>query len=199
MNKILSSPIWKVILMVLLVPALSLNFLMAYIIFVPNTFPKPFYLVYECSPGGAAVVENQEGAVVPQSTEEAPAEESQVVKPGQGIMYDTGTKIINLAEPNDPRYIWVNIVLEFMPSNPHYLEMEHEELNHYLEEFNHEIEDKLPIINDSLISMLSSKSFEDVYTTEGKELIRQEMVALLNEKLPSHQIMNVYFTEFVVQ
>jgi len=66
-------------------------------------------------------------------------------------------------------------------------------------EFNQEVEDSLPIINDSLISELSSKTFEEVYTAEGKEQIREEIVTLLNEKLADHHIMNVYFTEFVVQ
>jgi flagellar FliL protein len=114
-------------------------------------------------------------------------------------MFDTGTKIINLAEPTGRRYIRVNIVLEIYPTNPDYVNMGHEEQQHYLEEFNQEVEESLPIINDSLISELSSKTFEEVYTAEGKEIIREEIVTLLNEKLPDHHIMNVYFTEFVVQ
>ena len=205
MNKFLSSPILKIILIVMLVPALLINFFMAYIIFAPNTFPKPFHLVYEY-PGvpevAAAESETGDGSHTNGSMEPEPAAVQpavQVPEPGHGIMFDTGTKIINLAEPTGRRYIRVNIVLEFMPSNPDYQSLEHEEQNHYLDEFNQEISEKLPIINDSLISKLSSKTFEDVYTAEGKEIIREELVTLLNSRLPDHLILNVYFTEFVVQ
>jgi len=206
MNKILSSPIIKIIFMVLLIPALMVNVLTAYIIFAPNTFPKPFYLVYQY-PGAAEAA--AEAAPAPAEhtngggSHAQPAASHQgsgyAVEPGHGIMFDTGTKIINLAEPSGRRYVRVNIVLEFKPTNPDYLSMEHEEQSHYLEEFNAEIEEQLPIINDSLISKLSSKTFEEVYTSEGKEKIRQEIVTMLNEKITNHEIMNVYFTEFVVQ
>lgn len=204
MNKIFSSPILKIILIVMLIPALMVNFLMAYIIFAPNSFPKPFHLVYEYPGITEAAAESAQidgeyanGDMEPQPAVSEPG--LHIPEPGHGIMFDTGTKIINLAEPTGRRYIRVNIVLEFMPTNPDYQSLEHEEQNHYLEEFNHEIEEKLPIINDSLISMLSSKTFEEVYTADGKELIREELVTLLNERMPDHLIMNVYFTEFVVQ
>mgnify|MGYP006277496403 CR=1 FL=1 len=205
MNKILSSPILKLIGMILLIPALLVNVFTAYILFAPNTFPKPFQLVYEYPEAAAPAGEHSEGGGSHTNGEVAPqpaVSEPQSGHTGgveQGIMFDTGTKIINLAEPSGRRYIRVNIVLEIYPSNPDYVNLEHEAQNHYLEEFNQEIEDSLPIINDSLISELSSKTFEEVYTAEGKEKIREEIVTLLNEKLADHHIMNVYFTEFVVQ
>jgi len=206
MNKILSSPILKLVGMVLLIPALLVNAFTAYIIFAPTTFPKPFHLVYQypeaTEPAG-------DHAAAPAPVDHGGGGEHQVPAPetggdhggsiSQGIMFDTGTKIINLAEPTGRRYIRVNIVLEIYPTNPDYVNMGHDEQQDYLETFNQEVEESLPIINDSLISELSSKSFEEVYTAEGKEIIREEIVTLLNEKLPDHHIMNVYFTEFVVQ
>lgn len=206
MNKLLSSPILKLVGMILLIPALLVNVFTAYIIFAPTTFPKPFHLVYQYPEMSGPVGESEE---TPASSGQGGGGEHQAPDPesgegheaeiAQGIMFDTGTKIINLAEPTGRRYIRVNIVLEIYPTNPDYLNLEHEEQNNYLEEFDQEIEESLPIINDSLISKLSSKTFEEVYTADGKEQIRQEIVTLLNEKLPGHHIMNVYFTEFVVQ
>jgi len=198
MSKFLSSPILKIILLVFLIPALVVNFLMAYIIFAPDTFPKPFYLMYTYP-----VVEEAppEGEGSPEPEAESSGEEDFLSGEASdhGIMYDTGTKIINLAEPTGRRYIRVNIVLEFLPTDPGYLELEHEEQTHYLEEFDAEVNSRLPVINDSLISIFSSKTFEDVYTADGKEMIRQEIQLLLNERLADYTVMNIYFTEFVVQ
>ncbi len=38
----------------------------------------------------------------------------------------------------------------------------------FLEEFNAELNSKLPVINDVIITLLSSQTFEAVYTQKGK-------------------------------
>ncbi|RLT40806.1 MAG: hypothetical protein DWI61_03820, partial [Chloroflexi bacterium] len=58
---------------------------------------------------------------------------------------------------------------------------------------------KQPVIEDLVISIISSKSFEQVYTLEGKEGLRQEIINRINQLLPTQLVMYVYFNEFVVQ
>jgi flagellar FliL protein len=54
-------------------------------------------------------------------------------------------------------------------------------------------------MDDTVITLLSTKTYEELYTAEGKEHLREEIMTILSEKLPDLQIISVYFTEFVVQ
>ena len=135
------------------------------------------------------------------------------IKPGQGIMIDTGTKIVNLAEPSGRRYIRANIVLEFAPDDVAYYLTPVEPASEssggegktgaaqptYVEEFKTELEGKQPLIDDTIITLLSSKSLESIYTAAGKEQLRNEITTLLNARMPEYRIIFVYFTEFTVQ
>lgn len=61
-----------------------------------------------------------------------------------------------------------------------------------------EIEAKLPVLCDAIIEILSSKSFEEVATTKGKNRVKDEIVQRLNEFLIDGSIKNVYFTNFLI-
>lgn len=194
----------RVLVILLLAATTFLSLTMAYIMFAPDTFPKPFYLNYAYPNGGLAgtpvVVPN--GTVVEtQSTPEANVEPTEVVvdvKPGEGIMLDSGTKIINLTEVTGNKYIRVSITFEFAPSDSKYAEMKAEEKTAYLTEFTNELTAKLPVIDDVVITLLSTKTFDTLYTAAGKEDLRQELMLQVNDRLPQYHVIAVYFTEFVV-
>lgn len=69
-----------------------------------------------------------------------------------------------------------------------------------------EVEEKLSKNNvflaqtrDSIISLLTSKTSEDMLTAEGKEKLRQEVQARVNAFLSKGKVMEVYIVDFVVQ
>jgi len=125
--------------------------------------------------------------------------EVHTIVPGEGIFIDTGTKIVNLADQGGRKFIRVNVVVEFAPTSMEYLSMAEELKTEYLNTFNAEINARLPVINDIIITLISTKDFQSIYTADGKELLRAELIASLNGKLPEYSILNVYFTEFVMQ
>lgn len=90
--------------------------------------------------------------------------------------------IVNLAETNAERYLKVDVVLELDSAK-----------------LVKEVESRLPQIQDLLISITSTKTLEDVSTTSGRNMLRQEIVDKINSLLATGQVTNVYFTEFVVQ
>jgi flagellar FliL protein len=198
---------------VLLLATVGITLAMAYIMFAPDQYPKPFYLAYyvptprpEPEPtqeAPAPVSPSHPDPVEPvahQEGEEPPPVAPLEVEPGHGIMIDTGTKIINLAEPGGRKYIRVNIVLEYVPTDVEFFTIEEEEERlAFVQAFEEEINTRLPVINDTMITLLSSKMLEDVYTAEGKESLRQQIMESLNTKLPEYRVIFVYFTEFVVQ
>ena len=58
---------------------------------------------------------------------------------------------------------------------------------------------RLPQVRDSILTMLSSKSNEDINTLEGKFQLRAEIISKLNQSLKTGKIKNVYFTDFIIQ
>lgn len=188
-----------------------MNGLMGYIMFAPDDLPKPFYLSYA---GDVAVV--SAAASTSHTTEgEAVATEGpeiiKIYKPGQGVMVETGTKIVNLADPGGRRYLKASITIEVAPpetatettteeaaASGHSSSTETTE-DPVMTAFNEKMNQRLPIINDILTTMLSGQTFEDIYTVEGKEALRQEIMVELNERMSDLGVISVYFTEFVVQ
>ncbi len=189
----------KIFLYILVVSGSLLSLATAYIVLAPDDLPKPYHLSYlypTPTPEGEAEVI------------EATAEpEEEVVLPGHGVMIDTGTKIINLAEPNGRKYIRINVVVEFAPPVPE----EGAEPAPAAEGEGAAVEDpavtaltteinaRLPMVNDTVITLLSSKTFEDLYTATGKEALRGELMQKLQAMMTDYKIIGVYFTEFVVE
>jgi flagellar basal body-associated protein FliL len=183
----------------------GVNLAIAYIMFMPDSMPKPFYLMYASTPGEVAgVVDPQTGAENPMNAQAAAEttpdiEPTPVLQRGQGFMVDTGTKIINLVDQTGRKYLRAGVVLEFAPKDAEYFSMTPEEKTAYETAFNEEMALKVPVINDIIITLLSSQTFESVYTAEGKETLRQKIMEQVNSQLPENKVIFVYFTEFVVQ
>jgi flagellar basal body-associated protein FliL len=58
-----------------------------------------------------------------------------------------------------------------------------------------------PMIKDVILRILSSKKPEEVLTSEGKEKLKEELIEGINEAigLEEEPVVNIYFTEFMVQ
>ena len=53
-------------------------------------------------------------------------------------------------------------------------------------------------IRDGIISLLCSKSSDDIASTEGKEALREEIRVIVNERYPQNRVAEVFITEFIV-
>jgi len=156
------------------------------------------YLLRYGQTGGPILIQLDMGtpvATAPTSTPAAPV----IPLPGEGVMYDAGTKIVNLADPGGRRYLKVAIVLEFAPPDITYYTMTGEQRMTAQSTFNQEMAAKKPLIDDTLTTLLSAKTYEQVYSLEGKNGLKQEILRQLGETLHGQPIINVYFTEFVIQ
>jgi len=60
-----------------------------------------------------------------------------------------------------------------------------------------EIEQRKAQIRDIIIIILSSKSYEEVSSREGKDNLRSEIKDTINSFLTTGKISNVFFTEFI--
>ena len=110
--------------------------------------------------------------------EEAPAEEDLNL----GVMFPMDPFIVNLAGSEGKRFLKVTIFLEL--STP---------------EVRVEIEGTIQKVADSILILLSSKAFEDVYSVQGKFKLKDEITTRVNRFLVVGHIKDAYFTEFVIQ
>lgn len=92
------------------------------------------------------------------------------------------TFIVNLADDSGNRYLKVTVELEAA--------------NGKVEE---EIKKRLHEVRDSLITILTSKTFSQIRSATGKAALRDEVVARINTILTSGQVKKAFFTDFVVQ
>lgn len=199
------------------------NLLVVYVLFAPDSFPKPIYLVYQLPVNGQApsvtsteggeqaaaegssllsnipfLSSGQESTQPAEVSSEVPAV-TELLPPGQGYMMDTGTKIVNLAESGGKKFIRVTATLEFSYNKAEIEAMNEEEKAAEMAKFTSDLNSKLPVIDDVIVTILSTKDYQSVYTSEGKELLRQEIMQAVNERLPEYHVTYVYFKEFVMQ
>jgi len=90
--------------------------------------------------------------------------------------------LVNLADKDARRYLKVKIDLE----------VESEKTAKGLEK-------SMPRIRDQLILLLSSKSYQDIATPEGKHQLKKEILERLAATPHGKKISGAYFTEFVAQ
>ncbi len=109
-------------------------------------------------------------------------ENAEELPPGVGVMFTMDPFVVNLAGSNGKRFLKVTATLEL--SSP---------------EVNPEFEENLQKITDSILVLLSSKSFEDVYSVQGKFKLKDEITTRVNRFLVVGHVKDAYFTEFIVQ
>jgi flagellar FliL protein len=124
--------------------------------------------------------------------------------PASGIMIDLGAKVVNLADPGGYRYLRVGLVLEFAPPASYYLLKQEgakkaEELKKEEQSVRDEVALYRPVIDDTVIGIISNKTFGDVFTLQGKENLKEELRKAINERLEGLEIVRIYFTDFIVQ
>jgi flagellar FliL protein len=114
--------------------------------------------------------------------EGAGGENTEELPPGVGVMFTMDPFVVNLAGSKGKRFLKVTASLEL--SSP---------------EVNPEFEENLQKITDSILVLLSSKSFEDVYSVQGKFKLKDEITTRVNRFLVVGHVKDAYFTEFIVQ
>ena len=89
--------------------------------------------------------------------------------------------IANLADDGGRRYLKATFQVDFGTAIPPTMQS------------------RLPQVRDLLLTLFTSKTFDDIRTPEGKQQLREEIIARINQVLDRDAVKAVYFTEFIVQ
>ena len=95
---------------------------------------------------------------------------------------DLNPFIVNLADRNARRYLKVKISLEVSEDKTV-----------------DEVKERKPEIRDLITLLLSSKTYNDIATFDGKLALKTEIMKRINAILVHGRVTNVYFIDFVVQ
>jgi flagellar FliL protein len=114
---------------------------------------------------------------------EAQTQKAEEAKPDEfiGTLIPMETFLVNLAGSRGGKLARINMELEVTGT-----------------EIQEEIDKRKPQIRDIIIILLSSKTFTQVSSREGKEQLRTEIKDTVNPFLTKGQIKRVYFTEFIL-
>jgi flagellar FliL protein len=98
-----------------------------------------------------------------------------------GKLVPMETFLVNLAGTHGNKLVKINMELEVDSSK-----------------VEDEIDRRKPQIRDIIIILLSSKTYDQVTTRQGKEALRDEVKDTVNSFLVKGKIKKVYFTDFIV-
>ena len=98
------------------------------------------------------------------------------------FLYTMEPVVVNLFDPTGKRYLQISLAFELGDKK--------------LEE---EIKNNEPKIKDVIISVLSSKTPEEVLKAEAKEVIKNELLHKINSILGEEVVLNIYITQYIVE
>ena len=141
-----------------------------------------------------------------------------------GPTYTIRDRIVNLADPGGRRYLRFTVAIEFEPhADPTKADAHGDEAATHLllyvpgedggyqevvpgkpgdaqKAFDEAVKKFVPAMEDAVMTILSSKTFAEVSSAEGKEQAKKEIKDRVQAIVGDEEhVTNVYFTEFVVQ
>ena len=115
--------------------------------------------------------------------EKTSSEEPKLIKKKKkSLMFHLDPFIVNLAKSGGNRFLKVTVSLEM--SSP---------------DISFELKKNIKKITDSILLLLSTKVFKDVYSVQGKFTLKSEITTRINQFLTKGVVKGAYFTEFIIQ
>lgn len=98
------------------------------------------------------------------------------------VIKDLDTFLVNLSDPGGERYLKITIQLKLSSEAA-------------LAEF----DTRSAELRDAILMLLSSKEYDDISSLSGKLALKRSLADSLNRILKQGQVLDIYFTEFLVQ
>ncbi|MDY0299973.1 MAG: flagellar basal body-associated FliL family protein [Trichlorobacter sp.] len=104
------------------------------------------------------------------------------VAAGVDTVFSMDPFIVNIYDGMELRYLKVKVEMEM--ANP---------------AFKPELEGRLAAIRDAILVLLTTKTLQDIQDVQGKNQLREEILAAVSRIISQGKVTKVYFTDFVVQ
>jgi len=109
-------------------------------------------------------------------------------------------RVLNLKAPaTAPNYVKAVIALEFEDPKHKWLGLKGDGLVAKNEAFSAELKPEMHRVWDTITSVFSAKTVDQVSSTEGKEQLKTQLLEAINKELPHEKVENIYFVTFITQ
>jgi flagellar FliL protein len=124
---------------------------------------------------------------------------AEAAKPAVTVMYVTKERVVNLTDKGTIKYLKAAITLEFIDTKlkdpPQGAAVTVQQTD-----FATEMSPYSAIIDDALVTTLSSKSSADLLQPNGKDQLKTDLMTAVNHALHDKEtVVSVYFTSFIIQ
>ncbi len=120
--------------------------------------------------------------------------------PGQsGPMMPLEERVINLASGGSYRYLKLGVTIELRPEAADFYAAKGEGRAGLEAEILKGYEASTPLLLDKLGQAVAAKTSDVLSTPEGRASLKTELLAGFREVMGEETVMNVYFTDFVMQ
>ncbi|MCL5256773.1 MAG: flagellar basal body-associated FliL family protein [Chloroflexi bacterium] len=116
-----------------------------------------------------------------------------------GITYSSQERVFNLADQDSFRYLKAQIVIEFELPGVNPDSLVGEAYTQKQAEFQSEHVAELPRIEDAITSVLTSKTSQELITSDGKEKLKTELKSVIGGIIKENKVRDIYFTQFIIQ
>jgi len=139
-------------------------------------------------------------------SEAADTDDEAIVK--QGIMIDLGDFVLNLADSSPRRYLKINVAVELSTTEEEdkFLATPQKGGGHGAEPKNPkdilaaELDQYKPAIRDAIISVLSAKTSDELSSSTGKEVAKEEIQDLVSSVFNGQrEVLRISFGQFIIQ
>lgn len=101
---------------------------------------------------------------------------------GAGTVFTLEPFIVNIYDGQELRYLKVKVEMEM--ANP---------------AVKAELDGRLAAMRDAILVVLTSKTLQDIQDIQGKNQLREEILAAVSKIVAQGKVTKVYFTDFVIQ
>jgi flagellar protein FliL len=127
-----------------------------------------------------------------------PTPTPQAREAGSGMVFTMKERVLNLKGGEGLRYLKIAIAIEF-DTKEDVSKLKGEEYKKMQQEFDLSIAPRVPLLNDAITTVVTAKDASELATAEGKERLRGELKEHFSAFFAEPRIVQVYFTEFVMQ
>jgi flagellar FliL protein len=131
-----------------------------------------------------------------------PSAPPEIPDPGageHGPMIALEDKVVNLMAGGDYHYAKVGVTVELRPEKSDFYALKGEARKVAEDEINKEYSGALPLMLDAVGRVVGSRTSTQLGTPDGRDTLKAELHAAMAEILGANDVLNVYFTDLVMQ
>lgn len=116
-----------------------------------------------------------------------------------GVMVALDDKVVNLMTGGDFRYAKVGVTVELRPEKADFYKLVGEARVTAEKEIVKEYDAALPLMYDAVGRTIGAKTSSELGTPGGRQALKTELTTAMGEILGAQDVLNVYFTDLVMQ